>query len=226
MSHPTSGRSHYCHICRKLWRKSSRISFQTISRNILYKRQYAYRHCDSTEDAVLDAVDRISQNIDSGFVSTIIASDLSKAFDSVDHGALLCKLGWYGVCHSWFASYLGGRSQVVRGGSATPIAVTHGIPQGSIVGPILFSLFCNDLPCYLDVEPVIYANDTHLLDRAKPEPQNLAALKVLIEITLSIMQNWYRSNSLKMNPQKTEFMMIFGFKTSKHSKTGGLPFSH
>ena len=97
---------------------------------------------------------------------------------------------------------------MVRGGSATPTAVTHGIPQGSIVGPILFSLFCNDLPSHLDVEPVVYADDTHLLDRAKHEPQNLAALKARIENTLSIMQNWYRSNSLKMNPQKTEFMMI------------------
>ena len=93
---------------------------------------------------------------------------------------------------------------MVRGGSATPTAVTHGIPQGSIVGPILFSLFCNDLPSHLDVESVIYADDTHLLD----QPQNLAALKARIENTLSIMQNWYRLNSLKMNPQKTEFMMI------------------
>ena len=86
--------------------------------------------------------------------------------------------------------------------------MTHGVPQGSIVGPILFSLFCNDLPCHLDLEPVIYADDTHLLDRAKPDPQNLTALKARIERTLSTMQNWYRCNLLKMNPQKTEFMII------------------
>ena len=186
-------------------------------RNILYERQYAYRHCHSTEDAVLDAVDWICQNIDSGYVSTIITADLSKAFDSIDHGVLLCKLGWYGIDPSWFASYLGGRSQVVRGGSATATAVTHGVPQGSIVGPILFSLFCNDLPCHLDVEPVIYADDTHLLDRAKPEPQHLIALKARIENTLSVMQNWYRLNSLKMNPQKTECIVIGSRQSIKNT---------
>ena len=73
-------------------------------RNILYERQYAYRHCYSTENAVLDAVDWICQNIDSGYVSTIITADLSKAFDSIDHGVLLCKLGWYGIDPSWFAT--------------------------------------------------------------------------------------------------------------------------
>ena len=91
---------------------------------------------------------------------------------------------------------------MVRGGSATPTTVTHGIPQGSIVGPILFSLFCNDLPCYLEVEPVIYADDAHLLDRANPDTQNLTALKARIENTLSIMQNWYRSNSQQLVPRR------------------------
>ena len=85
--------SHLSKIVEKV--VSNQLSDYISQRNILYKRQYAYRHCHSTEDAVLDAVDWISQNIDSGFVSTIIAADLSKAFDSVDHGALLCKLGWY-----------------------------------------------------------------------------------------------------------------------------------
>ena len=157
---------------------------------------------------MLDAVDWISQNIDSGYVSSTVAANLSKAFDSVDHGVLLCKLEWYGIDPSWFASYLSGRSQVVRGGSTTPTIVTHGVPQGSMVGPILFSLFCNDLPCHLDVEPVIYADYTHLLDRAKPDLQNITALKARIERTLFTMQNWYRSNMLKMNPQKTEFILI------------------
>ena len=65
-----------------------------------------------------------------------------------------------------------------------------------------------DLPCYLDVDPIIYADDTHLLDRAKPEPQSLVALKMRIEKTISTLKNWYRFNSLEMNPQKTKFILI------------------
>ena len=176
--------------------------------NVLYGQQYAYRHCHSTEDAVLDAVDWISRSIDEGEICSLTAADLSKAFDSVDHDVLLTKLGWYGIDPSWFASYLNGRSQVVRGGSATPLAVTHGVPQGSIAGPILFSILINDLPCHLSCKVIGYADDTQLLDRAKPGPLNLSALQTRIQSTLATMESWFKTNSLKMNPTKTDFILI------------------
>ena len=81
---------------------------------------------------MLDAVDWISQAVDKGEICSTTAANLSNSFDSVDHSVLLAKLGWYGIDPSWFASYLNGRSQVVRGGSETPLPVTHGVPQGSI----------------------------------------------------------------------------------------------
>ena len=123
--------------------------------------QYAYRSHHSTEDAVLDAVERLFNNADRGLVSTLTAIDLSKAFDSVDHDILLTKLPWYGIDDvTWFRSYLGDRQQIVRGGKTT-LPVTCGVPQGSIIGPIIFILFTSDLPAHLTHGNLIsYADDT------------------------------------------------------------------
>ena len=157
---------------------------------------------------MLDAVDWISRNSERGEISSITDADLSKAFDSVDHGVLLSKLGWYGIDAGWFQSYLSGREQLLRGGSAT-LPVSFGVPQGSIAGPILFSLFTNDLHCHLPGCRVIaYADDTQLLDHSLPDPQNLARLKVRMENSLYSLQLLFRSNSLKMNPSKTDLCII------------------
>ena len=74
--------------------------------------QYAYRPCHSTEDAVTDAVEWMTRRVDAGYVVAVTSIDLSKAFDSVDHGVLLIKLRWHGVDPGWFQSYLDGRRQV------------------------------------------------------------------------------------------------------------------
>ena len=71
--------------------------------------QYAYRKCHSTEDALIDAVEWITRRVDAGHVAAVTSIDLSRAFDSVDHGVLLKKLQWYGIDVKWFESYLGGR---------------------------------------------------------------------------------------------------------------------
>ena len=157
---------------------------------------------------MLDAVEWISQNSERGEISTITAADLSKAFDSVDHGVLLSKLGWYGVDPAWFRSYLDGRRQLVRGGEAV-LPVRFGVPQGSIAGPILFSLFTNDLHCHLpDCRVIAYADDTQLLDHSLPDPQNLTLLKERLENSLNTMQHWFSTNSLKMNPEKTDLILV------------------
>jgi retron-type reverse transcriptase len=99
--------------------------------------------------------------------------DLSRAFDSVDHGILLSKLHWYGIDPTWFRSYLGDRRQLVRGGCLS-LPLSHGVPQGSLVGPILFSIFTNDLPSYIPHGRLVsYADDTQLLDSARPNDQSI-----------------------------------------------------
>ena len=131
---------------------------------------------------MLDAVEWISQRIDGGHVASLTAVDLSKAFDSVDHGVLLMKLGWCGVQSTgWFRSYLSERGQTVSGGSSI-LPLSHGVAQGSIVGPILFLIFINDLSSYLPHRRLLsYADDTQLLDHSLPDPNSLSVLKLRVE---------------------------------------------
>ena len=197
---PISLLSHLSKIVEKI--VCDQLSRYLSDCKILYHDQYAYRRCHCTEDAVLDAVEWIGQNSEQGEISSITAVDLSKAFDSVDHDVLLNKLGWYGIDLTWFHSYLDGRKQLVRGGEVV-LPVRFGVPQGSIAGPILFSLFTNDLHCHLpDCRVIAYADDTQLLDHSQPDPHNLASLKRRVENSLETLQCWFSSNSLKMNPEK------------------------
>ena len=142
--------------------------------------------------------------------------DLSKAFDSVNHELLISKLAWYGVTDTtWFRSYLSGRSQIVRGGTLT-LPVSCGVPQGSILGPILFILFTCDLPSHLTNGHLIsFADDSHHIDSATPDDQGLTALKGRLELTMCELQAWFSANSLQMNEAKTNFMLA---ATKNHVK--------
>ena len=112
---------------------------------------------------MLGAIGHLIESIDSDLISCITTADTSKAFDSVKHARLLEKIGWYGICSDWFEDWLAGRSQRVRGGLMTA-HVTHGIIQGSLLGPNLFLLFTNYLPSYFDeCKIVMYADDTQFI---------------------------------------------------------------
>ena len=177
--------------------------------NILSPHQYAYRPSHSTEHAMLDAVDWIEKHVDDGHVVSLASIDLSKAFDSVNHALLLNKLEWYGVSSAWFASYLYNRRQVVTGGGSDPLHVSHGVAQGSILGPILFLLVTNDISSFLTHGRLLsYADDTQILDHSPPTAVGLSSLKARVEKSLSELQTWFQQNSLKMNPRKTSFTLI------------------
>ena len=187
----------------------SQLSSYLITNHILSPSQYAYRPSHSTEDAVLDIVEWAARSVDVGEVMSLTSIDLSKAFDSIDHQLLLNKLGWYGISSPWFSSYLSGRSQLVRGGTTAALPLSHGVPQGSVVGPILFLIFVNDLSCFLPHGHLVsYADDTQLLDSAPSNPCDLHALKSRAEENIKCLQHWFSSNSLKMNAGKTCFTLL------------------
>ena len=135
---------------------------------ILSRYQSRFRSPHSTVTALLEATDSWAMNIDRGFVNAVVFLDLRKAFDTVDHNILLTKLQFYGICgfcHKWFTSYLSNRTQTCRINSfmSTPKLIKCGVPQGKILGPLLFLLFINDMPNGLYFsQPRMYAGDTSL----------------------------------------------------------------
>ena len=135
---------------------------------LFYSSQYGFRKLHSTEFAALELTDRILKDIDDRDVSLAIFMDLSKAFDTLDHHILLKKLNYYeieGPALDWFSSYLTGRQQYVEldGVSSSFSQLSTGVPQGSILVPLLFLIYMNDIPnASTFFKYVLYADDTTL----------------------------------------------------------------
>ena len=135
---------------------------------ILHGNQYGFRKKSSTHVALLTFIDKVIQAIENGEYAVGVLLDFSKAFDTVDHKILLDKLDHYGIrgcALSWFRSYLSHRFQYVtyNGSQSSQQLIKCGVPQGSILGPLLFCVYINDL-CIVckSTEPVLFADDTNL----------------------------------------------------------------
>ena len=155
---------------------------------------------------MLDAVSYLMDCLDKGQIACLTTADTSKAFDSVQHQRLIEKMGWYGIQGHWFRDWLRGRNQRVKGGKNV-LPITHGVVQGSLLGPVLFILFSNDLPCYLDdCKLVIYADDVQFGHSG--EFHQMPELQSKVEGTFNSAQQWFTANSLKINPTKTDLVLI------------------
>ena len=133
---------------------------------ILSPYQCGFRKRHSTEFAALSFSDNIRRNMDQGQLTGAVFIDLRKAFDTVDHAVLLAKLSNMGIVgreHDWFSDYLTNRTQVVefQGVTSAPNTISAGVPQGSILGPLLFILHINDLLQVIsECSKLMYADDT------------------------------------------------------------------
>ena len=175
----------------------------------LSKCQHGFRPNLSTETALTVVTDAIYNNMDNKKISLLTLCDLSKAFDSVSHSILLKKCSNLNIDPQWFRSYLTNRSQSVKLKTATSskISVTYGVPQGSILGPILFNIYVNDMLQYITTCTLIqYADDTQFIHSGSLE--NLANIINDAEKTLADANEYFLKNGLMVNPNKTQCIFI------------------
>ena len=137
--------------------------------NLFYTSQYGFRSLHSTELASLELIDKVFQHLDTGQLPLSVFLDLSKAFDTLNHLILLNKLKFYGLSNTplkWFESYLYGRQQFVDfdGTASNTAMINTGVPQGSILGPLLFIIYMNDINMASNkFNAILYADDTNLI---------------------------------------------------------------
>ena len=178
--------------------------------NILFLNQFGFRKFHSTSHSLVEITEEIKESIDNGKYGCGIFIDLKKAFDTVNHKILLSKLEHYGIRGSllkWFESYLTNRTQYVflNGVSSDTMSMSCGVPQGSVLGPLLFLLYINDLPNISDkLKFFLFADDTNIYY----ESDNLKSLEKIVNQELKSLSLWLNVNRLALNVSKTNFVIF------------------
>ena len=172
--------------------------------------QFGFREKHSTVHALLSFVDKVAHAIDNSLHTVGIFLDFSKAFDTINHNILLYKLSHYGIrgkALEWFRSYLSNRKQYVSLNDVNSEFryVTCGVPQGSLLGPLLFIIYINDFCKSSDkLSFILFADDTNLFFSHR----NPHTLVETINIELFKISQWIRANKLSLNFLKTKFMLF------------------
>ena len=198
----------------------SRISEYLESNKILNKKQGGFRKNNSTINSVAEFTHEIFEAINNNHISLATFIDFSKAFDTVNHKILLKKLEICGILNKnnkWVENYLCDRLQstTVNGISSDKLKVTCGVPQGSILGPLLFLVYINDLSHMVtNTSMYLYADDTVLLSTDKC----IVNSKDKMQRDLTIIASWCKRNKLSLNIKKTKCMLFGSRVRLKHTR--------
>ena len=181
----------------------------------LYNLQFGFRASHSINHALVSLTEAIKNSLDNRKFGCGIFIDLQKAFDTVNHTILLLKLEHYGIrgtALNWFESYLSDRKQYVsvNGANSSYLSVSCGVPQGSVLGPLLFLIYINDLPLSSSkLAFYLFADDTNIYYEA----ESLDQLQSVVNKELKKVKIWLDVNKLSLNIDKTNFII---FKSPRH----------
>ena len=190
------------------------------SNNLFYKHQYGFRQKHSTEHAAQELVHTIHKDLDNGDIPITVFLDLSKAFDTLNHSILFEKLTYYGIKEKALEickNYLSNRKQYTQfnGVNSNLLEMDTGVPQGSILGPLFFLIYINDIKQSSEIfHSISYADDTTLyttVNRLKSSDTNI---EHALNDQLNQVNTWLCANKLSLNVAKTKFM-IYSITTKK-----------
>ena len=177
--------------------------------NILYDLQHGFEGKCSCETQLLALDHDLVHGVNANKQTDMAILDFSKAFDKVSHKCLLYKLQWYGadpLTHTWIADFLRNRTQavVLEGETSTSVPVTSGVPQGTVLGPILFLVYINDLPeCISNSTVRLFADDCILYRQI-----DSIADCVKLQDDLNALQHWEDMWLMTFNGKKCKTMRV------------------
>uniref|UniRef100_A0A3B3BUC2 Reverse transcriptase domain-containing protein n=1 Tax=Oryzias melastigma TaxID=30732 RepID=A0A3B3BUC2_ORYME len=188
--------------------------------DLLNESQYGFRSNCSTAHAVMEFVENVATAIDQKLNTIAVFVDLSKAFDTIDHSLLLQKCEYYGLrgkTHHWLRSYLENRVQYVtiNNTDSNLENIFCGLPQGSVLGPKLFSIYINDIFLMSKkLKFIMFADDTNMFCSG----QNIVELLNVVEQEFNLVKKWFDFNKLSLNENKTKFMIFSGNRKVENVK--------
>ena len=196
---------------------AQQLNLHLANNNLHEPMQSAYKTQHSTETALVRVMNDVLQAADQQQLTLLVLLDLSAAFDTIDHELLLermhIRLNISVTALDWFRSYLSQRSQIIAAGSekSEPYKLQYGVPQGSVLGPLLFGIYMLPLGDLLRSYGLCfhqYADDTQLYISTKPENNNIQQSVVQLERGLEQVKLWMKNNKLKLNGDRTEFIVM------------------